>query len=77
MMGRHNLSLLVGKALSYSYDFSSHSHTLDLGGGTAAMSLSICRAHPGIRSKVFELPHVARLASCRKERNPVDGNEAE
>lgn len=62
MMGRHNLSLLVGRALSYSYDFSSHAHMLDLGGGTAAMSLSTCETHPAIRSTVFELPHVARLA---------------
>lgn len=59
---RHNLSLLVGRALAASFDFSPHRRMLDLGGGSCAMTVSICRAHPHLRSTIFELPRVAEEA---------------
>jgi SAM-dependent methyltransferase len=62
MRDRHNLSLLVGHALGEALDFSSFSRMLDLGGGTGAMSLSICALHSKLRSCVFDLPQVAKLA---------------
>jgi len=43
MSAQDNLSLLVGHALGQAYDFSIHQKLLDLGGGTGAMSLGICR----------------------------------
>ncbi|MBD0325478.1 MAG: methyltransferase domain-containing protein [Pyrinomonadaceae bacterium] len=62
MRERHNLSLMVGHALGQAFDFSSYSRLLDLGGGTGAMSLSICALHSKLRSLVFDLPQVSALA---------------
>jgi hypothetical protein len=62
MRERHNLSLMLGHALAEAFDFSSFSRLLDLGGGTGAMSLSICALHSKLRSLVFDLPQVAALA---------------
>lgn len=62
MRDRHNLSLLVGHALGEAFDFSPFRRMLDLGGGTGAMSLSICERHAKLRSVIFDLPQVARLA---------------
>lgn len=62
MRDRHQLSLLIGHALGQSFDFSPYRRMLDLGGGTGAMSLSICALHSKLRSLIFELPQVARLA---------------
>jgi SAM-dependent methyltransferase len=62
MRERHNLSLLVGHALGQAFDFSAFSRMLDVGGGTGAMSLSICALHSKLRSLVFDLPQVAALA---------------
>jgi 3-hydroxy-5-methyl-1-naphthoate 3-O-methyltransferase len=62
MRERHNLSLMLGHALAEAFDFSSYSRLLDLGGGTGAMSLSICARHSKLRSLVFDLPQVAALA---------------
>lgn len=58
----HNLTLIVGAALAESYDFSAHALLLDIGGGTGAMSISICRAHPRLRAVVVDLPHVTKHA---------------
>ncbi|MDX6693741.1 MAG: 3-hydroxy-5-methyl-1-naphthoate 3-O-methyltransferase [Blastocatellia bacterium] len=62
MRARHNLSLLVGNALGEAFDFSSFHRMLDLGGGTGAMSLSICAQHSQLRSLIFDLPQVTKLA---------------
>lgn len=62
MRAQHNLAILVGGALAEEFDFSKFTTMLDLGGGSAAMSISICRAHTGLRSMVFDLPEVARVA---------------
>jgi predicted O-methyltransferase YrrM len=62
MRDRHHLSLLVGHALAQAFDFSVYQRMLDLGGGTGAMSLSICALHDKLRSLVLELPQVAGLA---------------
>jgi 3-hydroxy-5-methyl-1-naphthoate 3-O-methyltransferase len=63
MHARHNYSLMVGHALAAAYDFSKHHTLLDLGGGTGAYSLALCRKYERLRAVVFDLPPVARLAS--------------
>lgn len=62
MRDRHNLSLLVGNALGQAFDFSSFRRMLDLGGGTGAMSVSICAQYDELHALIFDLPQVARLA---------------
>jgi hypothetical protein len=62
MRAQHGLARLVGHALAESFDFSRHSTLLDLGGGSGAMSLSVCAEHDHMRAVVFDLPAVAPLA---------------
>lgn len=70
MRAQHNLAVMVGDALGRSYDFSPYRRMLDLGGGTAAMSLGICRTHANLQTAVFDLPEVAKVA-----REFVDASE--
>jgi 3-hydroxy-5-methyl-1-naphthoate 3-O-methyltransferase len=62
MRAQHNLAVMVGHALGQAYDFSAHRRMLDLGGGTAGMSLGVCGLHPGLRAVVYDLPEVAEVA---------------
>jgi ubiquinone/menaquinone biosynthesis C-methylase UbiE len=62
MRSQHNLALLTGQALARKYDFARHSLMLDLGGGTAAMSIGLCQVHPNLRSIVFDLPEICEVA---------------
>lgn len=62
IIAQHNLSLLVGHGLGEIYDFSSHRRMLDLGGGTGAMSLGICRTHKRLHAIIFDLPAIAEVA---------------
>lgn len=62
MRAQHNLAVLVGNALAGSFDFGEYTRMLDLGGGSAAMSVSICAAHENLRSIVFDLPEVVAVA---------------
>lgn len=63
MHARHNFSLLVGSALGEAYDFYKHRMLLDIGGGTGAYSISICKAYENIRAIVLDLPTVVQVAS--------------
>jgi 3-hydroxy-5-methyl-1-naphthoate 3-O-methyltransferase len=56
MTEQHNLALLHGTVLADNFDFSKHKRILDLGGGTAATSIALCRKHPHLQSVVFDLP---------------------
>jgi predicted O-methyltransferase YrrM len=56
MTEQHNLALLHGCKLAESFDFSTFTHLLDLGGGTGAMSIALCEKIPHLRATVFDLP---------------------
>lgn len=62
MTEQHNLALLHGTALAEAFDFSKYKKILDLGGGTAANSIALCRKYPHLQSTVFDLPENAKLA---------------
>jgi hypothetical protein len=62
MRAQHGLARLVGQALAERFDFSPYQSLLDLGGGSGAMSLSICAEHEHMRAVVFDLPETAPLA---------------
>ncbi|MEJ7713380.1 MAG: methyltransferase [Pyrinomonadaceae bacterium] len=72
MSAQHNLARLVGHALAESYDFSQHQHMLDLGGGTAAMSISVCSVHAHLQSTMFDLPAIASEARVFVERAKLE-----
>ena len=57
--GQHRVALLAGEALGESFDFSTFRLLLDLGGGTGAMSIALCRLHSGLSAIVVERPEIA------------------
>jgi 3-hydroxy-5-methyl-1-naphthoate 3-O-methyltransferase len=66
--GQHRLSLLAGEALGRAVDLSTRRCLLDLGGGTAGMSIALCRSFPRLRAVVVEHPAMvdAALAAVRE-----------
>ncbi len=56
--GHHRLSLLTGNALGGALDLTGHRRLLDLGGGTGAMSIALCRRFPALEAIVLELPAI-------------------
>jgi 3-hydroxy-5-methyl-1-naphthoate 3-O-methyltransferase len=56
MVEQHNLALLHGTHLADNYDFSDCQNLLDVGGGTAAMSIGICQKVSHLQATVFDLP---------------------
>jgi SAM-dependent methyltransferase len=58
----HPLSVLLAEALTNAVDLSRHHQVLDLGGGSGAASIALCRRHPNLRAIVLELPEIAAVA---------------
>ena len=63
--GAHPLSLACGEALAGALDLSDARALLDVGGGTGACAIGLCRHLPELRATVYELPFVAELARAR------------
>lgn len=81
MNSYHNFALMTGKALAHSFDFSPYKNLLDVGGGTAAMSLGICEFYTHLKATIFELDEIAQAARVRikessfeKRLQVVEGN---
>lgn len=62
MEEQHNLALLHGFTLAKSFDFSKYKKILDLGGGTGAMSIGLCKSYPELQAVVFDLPENVKTA---------------
>ena len=56
------LTTAQAKALIPAYDFSRHHLLMDVGGGDGSLLAAILRAHPSVRGRLFDLPHVAEAA---------------
>ena len=63
MEEQHNLALLHGRALGENFDFAPYKRVLDVGGGTGAMSIALCRKFPHLRALVFDLPENVEKAA--------------
>jgi hypothetical protein len=59
----HSLSTPTGQALALVPDIRSRSRLLDVGGGSGAIPIELCRARPGLTATVFDLPHVTEFAA--------------
>src|SRR5262249_34589605 len=59
----HSLSTFTARALGESLDFSPFSRLLDLGGGSGAFDIELCRRYPHLHATIFELPVAAAIAS--------------
>ncbi|MGD1221972.1 methyltransferase [Streptomyces krungchingensis] len=56
------LSSFTAEALAGAYDFTGHRRVLDVGGGTGAFPVGLCRRHPHLRATVLDLPHITAMA---------------
>jgi len=62
MEEQHRLALLHGFALADNFDFSKYKKILDLGGGTGATSIALCKKFPKLCSIVLDLPENVEIA---------------
>lgn len=56
-----NVGLGAGHKLAKQFDFSNHRLVLDLGGGSGAYCVALCRRFPHLRAIVFDFPDVCRV----------------
>jgi 3-hydroxy-5-methyl-1-naphthoate 3-O-methyltransferase len=59
----HSLSVFTARALGEAVDLSPFSRLLDLGGGSGAYDIELCRHYPQLRATVFDLPFVSEIAA--------------
>lgn len=59
----YSTSIFTARALAGAYDFGAHSRLLDVGGGSGAYPIELCRRYPSLRATVFDLPHVVPIAA--------------
>ena len=63
MAEQHRLALFQGFELARAFDFSKYRKILDLGGGTGATSIALCKTYPKLKSIVYDLPENAKIAA--------------
>ncbi|HEX5203091.1 MAG TPA: methyltransferase [Actinoplanes sp.] len=61
----HSLSTFTARALGQAADLSGARRLLDVGGGSAAFDIELCRLYPGLTATVYELPKVADIAAAK------------
>jgi len=59
----HSLSILTARDLARTIDLGSRRRLLDIGGGSGAYDIELCRRFPNLSGTVYELPHVATIAA--------------
>jgi 3-hydroxy-5-methyl-1-naphthoate 3-O-methyltransferase len=59
----HSLSTFTARALGGAVDFRRFQHLLDVGGGSGAFDIELCRQHPRLHATVYDLPFVAEIAA--------------
>ncbi|WP_245173390.1 acetylserotonin O-methyltransferase [Streptomyces aureus] len=59
------LSSFTAQALSGAYDFTAHRRLLDVGGGTGAFPVGLCRRHPHLGATVLDLPHITEMTRAK------------
>ncbi|MBP2472244.1 hypothetical protein JOF53_001116 [Crossiella equi] len=67
------LSTFTARSLGETYDFSSHSRMLDVGGGARAFPIELARQYPGLSATIYDLPHVCPLAEAKIEESGMSG----
>lgn len=59
----HSLSTFTARALAEAVDFGNRRRVLDVGGGSGAYPIELCRAYPQLEATVFDQPHVCEIAA--------------
>ncbi|MCY1139186.1 methyltransferase [Actinoplanes sp. Pm04-4] len=60
----HSTSVFTAKSLAQHVDLSHSKRLLDVGGGSGAYAIELCRSLPGLTATVFDLPHVCEIAAA-------------
>jgi hypothetical protein len=58
----HSLSTFTAHELGRAVDFSRFRRLLDVGGGSGAFDIELCRQYPELKATVYDLPFVASIA---------------
>ena len=61
----HSLSMMTARKLGEAVDLSHFRRLLDIGGGSGAYDIELCKLYGEMRATVFDLPHVAAIAARR------------
>lgn len=61
----HCISTFTARALGEVYDFGRHSRLLDVGGGSGAFPIELCRHYAHLSATVYDLPHVCPIADSK------------
>ena len=59
----HSLSGFTARTLGDAIDLDAATRLLDVGGGSGAFAIELCRRYPSLRATVFDLPHVIDIAA--------------
>ena len=59
----HSLSTMTARKLGEAVDLSHFRRLLDIGGGSGAYDIEICKQYGNLRATVFDLPFVATIAA--------------
>jgi hypothetical protein len=59
----HSLSTMTARQLGDAVDFGTFCRLLDIGGGSGAYDIELCKCYPLLRATVFDLPHAAAIAA--------------
>jgi hypothetical protein len=59
----YSTSIFTARALAGAVDLSGHHRLLDVGGGSGAYPIELCRLYPGLTATVLDLPHVCEIAA--------------
>jgi precorrin-6B methylase 2 len=63
----HGHSLAMGERLAAAVDFGAARRVMDVGGGSGAVSIALCRAYPHLEAVVVDQPPVAARAAAHVE----------
>jgi predicted O-methyltransferase YrrM len=59
----HSLSTMTARKLGEALDLGQFRRLLDIGGGSGAYDIELCKQYGALRATVFELPHAAAIAA--------------
>jgi SAM-dependent methyltransferase len=59
----HSISLFTARALGRVLDFSPYKSLLDVGGGSGAFDIELCRLYPHLSATIYDLPFVTQIAA--------------
>lgn len=59
----HSVSTITARELGKAIDLVRFRSLLDIGGGSGAYDIELCKRYEGLRATVLDLPHVARIAA--------------